>query len=517
MEFLGYLIILIVIIWLIELLVVYVIAPISGAIGIIALLSGILYALWISGSSFLKSLLLHRNPYTTYVDKHREADAGVRRNYFFGPGYHQIVITIQNAFENQSMRISDIKKWWTEFREKHVGEWYIKIWADIFYFAVWVCTYIFGSVWTTIFSLVLFSVIAAGMSVFYVLFGVLWLSDHIMLMVHSIQSRCPNCKRISIVPIFCCPECGAQHISLTPGTYGVLSIKCSCGNRLPTTIFQGRSHLEALCPYCQTTLASSDAKQFGIQLVGGVSSGKTTFLTAFWHLYFENLQGDSGLEYKCFPQESFDMLEGWFQRGISDSTNERNANMYSVVHRRQDSLPCQMTIYDIAGEAFEDLSAGMQQQQLRYCEGIIFVVDPTATSEANWIPISGFVSEFKKVRGVHASRLSDIPVSVVISKADLFKREIGLPKIKSMYVAAMHEQETEAGQSLEVVRNEICRNFLRAHGYEAVLNVIDSEFANLRFFSASAIGHEAFEGDPYEPWGVLEPVEWIIAQSDVRL
>ena len=65
-----------------------------------------IYALWISSSSFMKSLLLHKNPYTTYVDKHAEAASGVRRNYFFGPGYHQIAITIHDAFENQSGHIA---------------------------------------------------------------------------------------------------------------------------------------------------------------------------------------------------------------------------------------------------------------------------------------------------------------------------------------------------------------------------------------------------------------------------
>lgn len=516
-EILGYLIIAAVVVWLIYLLVVYIIAPISGVLGVIALSAGVLYALCISCSSFVNSLLLHKNPYTTYIDKHKEAGAGVRRNYFFGPGYHQIAITIRDAFKNQGIHIADVREWWTGFREKHAGQWYIKIWADIFYFAVCVCTYIFSSICTSVFSVMLFSVIFAGMAGFYVFFGALWLSDRIALMARSIQSRCPNCKRISIVPVFRCPECGTPHVNLTPGAYGVFAIKCSCGSKLPTTIFNGRSQLEALCPYCETPLAASDAKQFGIQLVGGVSSGKTTFLTAYWHLYLESLRGDSGLEYECFPQESFDMLESWFQEGTSDATSERNANMYSVIHRRQDNLPCQMTIYDVAGEAFEDLTADIQQQQLRYCEGIIFIVDPTAAPETNSVPISGFVSEFKKMRGVQASRLSDIPVSVVISKADRFKREIGLPKIKSVYTAGMREQEDGSEQSLEVVRDEICRNFLMEHGYDAVLNIIDSEFANVRFFSASAIGHEAFEGDPYDPWGVLEPVEWIIVQSGVQL
>lgn len=516
-ELLGYLIVIGIVVWLIYLVVVYIIAPISGVLGAVALSAGMLYALWISSSGFVKSLLLHKNPYTTYVDKHREAAAGVKRNYFFGPGYHQITITIHDAFQNQTQSISKVRDWWTEFRAKHAGQWYIKIWADIFYFAAWICTYVFGSVWTGIFSVILFSVIAVGMAGFYVFFGILWLSDRIALMARSIQSRCPNCKRISIVPVFCCPECGTQHVNLTPGPYGVLSIKCNCGNKLPTTIFNGRSRLEALCPYCQTLLAASDAKQFGIQLVGGVSAGKTTFLTAYWHLYLEQLRHDSELEYDCFPQESFDMLEEWFQRGTSGATSERNANMYSVIHKRKDHQPCQMTIYDVAGEAFEDLTGDIQQQQLRYCEGVIFVVDPTATPEANSIPISGFISEFKKMRGVHASKLSDIPVSVVISKADLFKREIGLPKIKSMYVTTMHGQEAGCGQSLSDVRDGICRSFLVAHGYHAVLNTIDSEFANLRFFSTSAIGHEAFEGDPYDPWGVLEPVEWIIGQSSIQL
>lgn len=516
-ELLVYLIVIAIVIWIVYLVVVYIIAPISGVLGAIALSAGMLYALWISSSGFIRSMLLHKNPYTTYVDKHREAAVGVKRNYFFGPGYHQISITIHDAFQNQSNSISSVKEWWTGFRGKHIGQWYIKIWADIFYFAAWICTYVFGSVWTAIFSVILFSVIAVGVAGFYVFFGILWLSDRIALMARSIQSRCPNCKRISIVPVFCCSECGTQHVNLTPGPYGVLSVKCGCGHKLPTTIFSGRSRLEALCPYCQTPLAASDAKQFGIQLVGGVSAGKTTFLTAYWHLYLEQLRHDGELEYECFPQELFNVLEDWFWRGTSDATSERNANMYSVVHKRKDSQPCQMTIYDVAGEAFEDLTGDIQQQQLKYCEGIIFVVDPTATPEANSVPVSGFDSEFKKMRGVHASKLSDIPVSVVISKADLFKREIGLPKIKSLYAAETRVQDAESGCSLEEVRDRICRSFLMKHGYAAVLNAIDSEFANLRFFSASAIGHEACEGEPYDPWGVMEPVERIIAQSGVQL
>ena len=92
-ELLGYLIVIAIVVWLVYLVVVYIIAPISGVLGAIALSAGMLYALWISSSGFIRSMLLHKDPYTTYVDKHREAAAGVKRNYFFGPGYHQIAIT----------------------------------------------------------------------------------------------------------------------------------------------------------------------------------------------------------------------------------------------------------------------------------------------------------------------------------------------------------------------------------------------------------------------------------------
>lgn len=502
----------IIVLWLIYLLIVHVIAPISGILAVVALTCGMLYALVTSTIGFMKSLLLHKDPYTTYVDKHKEAASGIKRNYYFGPGYHQIAVTIRDAFENQRSSIVTIKDWVEDFRLDH--PWYINIWANLFYFAALICTYVFGTIWTASFSILLFSVISVGMVGFYIFFTVLWLTDRATLIVRSVQSRCPNCKRISIVPVFCCPGCGVQHVNLTPGPYGVLNLKCSCGSNLPTTIFNGRSRLEALCPYCQTSLAASNARQFGIQMIGGVSSGKTTFLTAYWHLYIEKLRGSTGLEYECFPQESFDELEYWFWNGLSLATSETNANMYSVVHKRPGSIPYQMTIYDVAGEAFEDMTNDIQQQQLRYCEGLIFIVDPTVEVEANSTPITGFVGEFKKLRGTHTSKLSEIPVAVVISKADLFKREIGLPKIKSVYNAERGTEE--AAPAYDTVRDDICRNFLQSHGFGAVLNILESEFMNLHFFSTSAIGHSAAEGDPYSPWGVLEPVDWIMTKCGVQ-
>lgn len=508
----GYVIGAIIVIIIVYYLVVYVIAPIASVLGIIALSIGALYALGVSISSFASSLKLHINPYTTYVDNNPKAVQETKRSYFFGPGYHQIGITVKDAFSNQAEYINTVKTWWRGFCKKH--GWIINIWVDIFYIAACICTYIFGSIWTVLFSSLLFTVIFTGMSGFYVFFTLLWLGDRITLMVRSIQSRCPNCKRISIAPVFSCPDCGAQHQNLTPGPYGILTQKCVCGKRLPTTIFNGRSKLEALCPYCFASLAASDAKQFGIQLVGCVSAGKTTFLASYWHHYIEQLKNDKQLEFTRFPEEAFDELEYWYQNGLSLATSETNATMYSIVHKRDRSVPIQMTIYDVAGESFINLSADIQQQQFRYCEGVAIVVDPTATPQLNVDTVSGFVSAFRQLKGIHSSRLAQIPVAVIISKADLFKRELGIPKIKSIYNQAIKASGTP-NITLNSVRNYVCRNFLLSHGFDGVLNMIDGEFENTQYFSVSAMGHEAEESSSYEPWGVIEPISWLTQQANV--
>ena len=98
----------------------------------------------------------------------------------------------------------------------------------------------------------------------------------------------------------------------------------------------------------------------------------------------------------------------------------------------------------------------------------------------------------------------------------MFKREIGVPKIKSIYNQAIKTAETP-DITLDSIRNDVCRNFLLAHGFDAVLNMIDGEFENAQYFSVSAMGHEAEESSPYEPWGVIEPILWITQQANIKL
>lgn len=502
-----------IIIGLIYLLIRYVIIPISGILGIASLSIGVGYAFIVSIYGFGKSLAEHINPYTTFVDANKDIPPGVRRNYFFGPGFHQISVTVKDAFVALKGQTEKIKA----FRQKNsYRPWYIKIWIWIFFIAALISVYAFGFAWMSLFSVALASVITGGMGVFYIMFTILWTSDRITLAVKSIQSRCANCKRISVVPVFVCFNCGAEHKKLTPGPYGVFHIKCSCGVQLPTSFINGRSRLKALCPYCATELAASDARQYGLQLVGGVSSGKTTFLAAFWHLYLERLNKLRYVSSELFPDDAFNELERWYQKGLSSATNETNANMYSVIHKSDNKIPYQLTIYDIAGEAFTRLSGGTQQQQFKYCEGLIFVVDPTASPKDVNDTFTGFISEFKGLKGKHSVKISDIPAAVIISKADLCIQEIGLSVIYDRYKSNPSEfSETGERGSLDVIRNSVCQEFLINHKYENVLNLLKGEFSKLQYYPVSAMGHAAVLGQPYQPWGVMEPVMWLLSHTDV--
>jgi GTPase SAR1 family protein len=455
-------------------------------------------------------LINHFNPYTTYVDKSPAAPAGIKRNYFFGPGFHQIGIIVKEAFSLQKGYLATLSSW--RIRHKRYT-WYLDMWVLIFYVAAVFCTSVLGFSWMTVFSIALTIILVTGMCSFYFFFMSLWAVDRSILMFKAIQSRCPHCKRISVVPTFVCPNCGLEHKKLTPGPYGILERKCTCGKRLSTTYFNGRSIYKAICPFCASELAVSNAQQFGIQLVGGVSTGKTTFLAAFWHEYLERIKAARNVSVTAIPETAFAELEYWFQNGDSSATTETNANMYSIIHKYGNKTPVQMTIYDIAGEVFTSLSGNVQQQQFKYCEGIVFVIDPTITSAHISETISGFINEFIGLKGSHSARASDVPVAVIISKADLYKRDIGLPKIKSTFnTSAARYADVDGNSNIELVRNGVCRDFLKTHGYGNALNLIDAAFYKVQYYAVSAMGHPAEPGKKYEPWGVLDPITWLMRQ-----
>lgn len=510
MELLIYILLIALVIYLLYLLIRYIILPIASIVGVITLVVSAGYGLVVSLMSFASSVKENLDPYETYVDNHADIPAGVKRNYCFGPGFHQIAEIAKGAFAHLRAYRNKLTAW----KENAVGHgWYIDIWIHLGYLFAIFCAQVLGFIWTAIFSALLAAVILIGMVGFFLFFSVLWLTDRGVLLVKSIHNRCPSCKRKSVIPVFVCPTCGQEHKKLVPGPYGVMKRKCSCGTMLSTTFLGGRSAYEAHCPFCDTELFSSTSQQYGLQLVGGVGTGKTTFLAAFWHEYKDWLR-KNGVSYELSPSDAFLELEEWFQSGRAEATMETNASMYSIIHSTGPSSSVQMTVYDIAGEAFDFAEGDVQQQQFRYCEGFLLVLDPTADPDYVSATVTNFINSLNEVKGKHAAKAASVPVAVLITKSDIHKKEIGLPRIKATYQPA--GEDGTAAESFEQHRDDVCRDFLLSHGYDNALNLIEAEFAHIRFFPVSAMGHD-MESGQYEPWGILEPVFWLMSHENCPL
>ena len=495
----------IIILILAVLLVIYVILPLSGLAILLALIGSAIFAFFVATKCFLSSLIENKNPYDSYIDKHANRVPGVRRNYFFGPGFHHVHIVVRGACSKQVEQLNSLEKWKYE-KIKYAGK-FVTFCVMFVYIASTVCIVIFGFVWVAFFSALLTAVLLSGMVAFFTLFSLLWIADRTTLLLKSIQNRCPNCKRKFLIPNFMCPDCGALHQNLTPGPYGILHRKCSCQKRLATTFFTGRNKLDAHCPYCDNELFSSLSRQYGIQILGDKTTGKTTFVAAFWHEYISWLEKNKMCTYEKKPEEDFNQLEEWFESGIADATSDCNAKMYSVIHSFSKKTPIQMTLYDIAGEAMQSIGdSERQQQQFRYCEGFVIIFDPSGDITNSLNMVAGFIHYHDVLRGNKASRMASTPIAIVITKADLHKKQIGKNHIKSVW-------KGREGELLDTVRNQECRSFLVGQGLEGAINLLESKFADISYFPVSAMGHE-YDGTAYDPWGVLDPIFWLMKKDN---
>ena len=486
-------------------------AKVAGVVLIVILVVSAVYAMIISLISFFKSIGQNKDPYRTYVDNHKNRAPDVKRNYCFGPGFHQIKEIVRDALAN----IASYRARLTAWKNAHTienGFWGFLIRVE-YGFAVF-CTQVLGFLWVSVFSVVMTAVILTGMLVFFVFYTFLWALDRLVLLFKSIHCRCPVDLRKCVIPVFACPTCGTRHKRLVPSPYGVFRRKCSCGTKLATTFLGGRSAYEAHCPYCDSVLYSSSSAQYGLQLVGGIGTGKTSYLAALWHEYRDWLLQEKQMSFTVTPADAFRVLEEWYDFGAAEATTETNSVMYSIIHEVSAKSFVQMTIYDIAGEAFADRGADRAQLQFQYCEGFLLVIDPSSPIENNEGAIINFLNAVNEMNGRHRGRLSSVPTAVIITKSDLYKREIGLPKIQAAYRRSANGAEPQ--RSFLDCESGVCREFLLNRGYENVVNMIEASFSNIQYFPVSAMGHPLESGE-YLPWGVLAPVFWLMHRDNCPL
>lgn len=464
-------------------------------------------------------------------------DEPARRSYFFGPGYAQLFATIKSAFELNAASGTKISATGKSFKGASTGIWgAAKAIGGFIYTVVgYICVYVIGMILCAVLGLIHGSITTVFMILSYVIFTIVWIIDRIYLLKNKIRSDCPTCHSRFLIPTFMCPDCGAMHKKLVPGPYGIWKHKCTCGKKLPATFLNGRSKLEAFCPDCGSPLVASDARPVVFQLVGGSKAGKTVYLSAFFHEYLQKLSSNKNLEFTITDQYQpfFDELEEWYNGIDCPATAQLNSQMYPLLIDSSLGVKRQFSIYDIAGEMFDGFTADteIQQQQFHYCDGLLFLIDPFSSGNlrTNKINAGEDVSDFSDmavedvatnfinylIRTGHAKANSrcNIPIAILIAKADIkeVKREIGPAKISNIF-----RNNTEQYSTYENARDSICRQFLVDIGLSATVDNLETQFSNLHYFPVSAMGHSA-DGTPYEPWGIMEAVEWMLPLADKEL
>ena len=464
-------------------------------------------------------------------------DEPARRSYFFGPGYAQLFATIKSAFELNAASGTKISATGKSFKGASTGIWgAAKAIGGFIYTVVgYICVYVIGMILCAVLGLIHGSITTVFMILSYVIFTIVWIIDRIYLLKNKIRSDCPTCHSRFLIPTFMCPDCGAMHKKLVPGPYGIWKHKCTCGKKLPATFLNGRSKLEAFCPDCGSPLVASDARPVVFQLVGGSKAGKTVYLSAFFHEYLQKLSSNKNLEFTITDQYQpfFDELEEWYNGIDCPATAQLNSQMYPLLIDRSLGVKRQFSIYDIAGEMFDGFTADteIQQQQFHYCDGLLFLIDPFSSGNlrTNKINAGEDVSDFSdmavedvatnfinyliRTGHVKANSRCNIPIAILIAKADIkeVKREIGPAKISNIF-----RNNTEQYGTYENARDSICRQFLVDIGLSATVDNLETQFSNLHYFPVSAMGHSA-DGTPYEPWGIMEAVEWMLPLADKEL
>jgi hypothetical protein len=395
---------------------------------------------------------------------------------------------------------------------------------------------IIGSVLALIFSMLLVTV--GVLSLPYVLvFVVAWFVDRIYLIIRKIAQPCGNCQSKNTILYYECPKCGRVHKHLVSGPYGVFRHKCKCGQKLPCTFFNGRSiKAKPICPCCGNYIKGAGTRPFMIQMIGGSNSGKTVYISAFYHEFLEKVKKSQYIDYEVDKDDEnlFVDLEDWYMGVPCESTKRMNSQMYPVqLYSNQLDVARKFILYDIAGEMFNSgkADAEINQKQFHYCNGIVFILDPFSNNSyrkemeqiGERLPqysdiesgdvVNTFLNYMAKTGNKSVGSVFQMPFSVVITKADVkaIRQRINMVKIKAEF-----NKNPGKYASIDEARDSMCKEFLEEIGLAELTSIIDTRFKKVHYFLASPMGHEP-DDSAFDSWGVLEPIDWIIKEQDEKL
>lgn len=474
-------------------------------------------------------------------------------NYFFGEAYSDCVSVIKDVFGRCGEAIGDS---WESFVDSFINlkddivgvitfsspftGFFKSIWHAIvfgWFFGVLVFNLIVTPVVTAFFSLIHVLVLLFVMFGIYLTFMFVTFLDFLLRSFKKISSGCPNpqCQQKFSLPIYICPNCGAEHTKLKPSKYGIFYRTCQCGNRLPSTFFNGRQKLDCKCPFCGEKIQDGGMHvEIWIPVIGGPNSGKTCLVNMAIAQIERRAAAENDLDFEYVPngKDNYSSNIQNLDRGLRPfKTGDMKLNFYQFhLKHRKDKVYNLISLCDVGGEVFSgDVSSNEElssQLGFRNANAYLVLIDPLSISVyreevADKIDVNAYGASDKPMDEVLGTLLSlldnmlnarknkklSINLSVVFTKSDIPGLDEKIGKTATQDYMAAHP-DCDRWQA----KNEVCRQFLKDYEEVNLLNTLEKRFKNIQFFTCSALGHNV-DGSLFAPDEVEDCVLWMIDQS----
>ena len=330
---------------------------------------------------------------------------------------------------------------------------------------------------------------------------------------------CPYCYTKSILPVYHCPKCNEKHDRLWPGPYGILKRTCKCGEKLPTTFFNGRNRLTASCPSCENIIESLEARPVAIPIIGAPSVGKTFFLFSMVYYMKEIFAKKNGYTFEFMNvanKSLYDASISSLNAGMTlrkTTENDPVALNFFLSMNRSKSI---FYFYDSAGEAFASTESLARHKFYHYFHGLIFIIDPFSipavyhqyesqlTTNPDIKPSSApledvygaLIINIEKNYGVKVTEKITKPVAIAFSKIDAFDLQYVLgDDAVTKLLATDYTIKTE-----EEARQKVCKTFLENNNMGALARKMEWKFPNSRYFTIHSNGEKSVGIDKLTAW-----------------
>jgi hypothetical protein len=268
-----------------------------------------------------------------------------------------------------------------------------------------------------------------------------------------------------------------------------------------------------------------------LPIVGGPASGKTSYLVAsVLEIQQDSLENGRTVGFvEERDRRAFEASKALFEKGqVVLKTPELSPSSFLLKIAEPNGTSHLIYIYDAAGELYGGSGdVRRRHEYLSYCDGVLFLIDPFSVPQMAvdhgeqisaierelrpsserpqdvYDRLTGTLAEFSASRRIAARK----PIAVVLTKSDAL-RGILAGKVRR---GGVGEETIGARSPTEP------RQWLLSHGEGNLVRSIESDFAEVRYYWCSALGHLPDSGTPFVPVGVIAPIQWILERRAVRV